>query len=146
MLKKRLSIFQIVLIVLTVLFIFSNSMKTSETSANSSEKVTEIIKPPVETIVGEGKVTDHLVRKLAHFTEFALLGVQLALYFKKLSLFPLFSSLLIAVTDETIQIFYDRGSQVADIWIDYAGALFGFFVVLGIFVLIKAIAKSKKKL
>lgn len=48
-------------------------------SAAESGRVTEWLKPFLEVFVGQGNVTDHLVRKLAHFTEFAALGFQLLL-------------------------------------------------------------------
>lgn len=44
-----------------------------------SGRVGELLRPLLELVVGQGGVTDHLVRKLAHFTEYAVLGALLLL-------------------------------------------------------------------
>ena len=41
----------------------------------------------------------------------------------------LFAGLAVAVTDETIQIFSGRGSQVLDVVLDFSGALTGILLV-----------------
>ena len=70
---------------------------------------------------------------MAHFTEFAFLGLWLHYMLSGVSRLKgrhaLLLSLLIgffaAFLDETIQIFSNRGSQVKDVWLDAAGVLFG---------------------
>jgi len=113
------------LILLTLAFIFSRSMKSVSDSSQESLLITHIITPVLEVFLGKGNVTDHIVRKLAHFCEFGLLGFEMAAFFQKRSLWPFFCSLLCALGDETIQIFFDRGSQVADVWLDFSGAFCG---------------------
>lgn len=71
-------IVNIVLILLTLTFIWSRSLKSIPDSRAESEAVLEVVRPLLETVVGEGNVTDHLVRKLAHFSEFCLLGVEMS--------------------------------------------------------------------
>lgn len=72
-------------------------------------------------------LTDHIVRKLAHFCEYALEGFLLTLclrvytrhFFVHIS-WPILGGLLTALTDETIQMFSDgRSSQLTDVWLDF---------------------------
>ena len=65
-----------VLIVLTLIFIFRNSTDSKEESSALSLYVKELVGPILEVFVGKGNVTEHLVRKLAHFTEFFALGTE----------------------------------------------------------------------
>ncbi len=72
-------------------------------------------------------LTDHLIRKAAHFTEYAILG---ALLFgatqggRRSTSFPLLAGILTAMADESIQIFSEgRSGQVSDVWLDFAGFL-----------------------
>ena len=70
-----------------------------------------------------------LLRKLAHFTEFACLGALLAWLFgmlRKPLLLALPGGFLIACADETIQRFVpDRGPAFKDVLIDTSGVLVG---------------------
>lgn len=126
-----------VLLVLTLAFIWRNSMESIPESQAKSLDLVAILKPILEPIIGEGKVTDHFVRKTAHFCEFALLGAELRLLFLLLGfgtvqghMNALFAALAAGVTDETIQYFYDRGSMVLDVVLDFCGAFFGALVLL----------------
>ena len=120
------------LIVLTLLFIWGNSLLNREQSSGESAWVMQLIAPFLELFVGKGNVTDHLVRKLAHFTEFALLGLELFFWFygqlkkrKSALLLAMTHGLFAALTDETLQLFSGRGSQVLDVWLDFAGTTAG---------------------
>ena len=42
-------------------------------SSQESRRGGQLLAPLIELFAGEGNVTDHLVRKLAHFTEYGLL-------------------------------------------------------------------------
>lgn len=67
-------------------------------------------------------LTENILRKLAHFGEFAILGLLLSQCLRSAILPPLFAGLLCALCDETIQIFVEgRASMVKDVWIDFAG-------------------------
>ena len=77
-------------------------------------------------------LTDYLIRKTAHFTEYAVLGALLfgaagvrhGLWFA-----PCFG-VLAALLDETVQLFASgRSGQVSDVWLDLAGFLAGWIVV-----------------
>lgn len=143
--KKRLTIFLTILIILTLTFIFQNSMESVAQSEEKSTAVMEKVCFLLERVVGKGNVTDHLVRKLAHFFEFSVLGIEMSalsflhhsprrtLYFS--ITLPVFCGLLAALTDETIQIVSARGSQVQDVWLDFAGVCVGVGVVFAVWLI-----------
>lgn len=111
------------LIFATICFIFSNSMETIPESSAKSEELLRVLSPALEFFVGDGNATNHLIRKLAHFTEFFVLGIELCwlfLMWGKPPVWPLLLGLCTALMDETIQIFYERGSQVQDVWLDFS--------------------------
>lgn len=124
-------------VIAVVAFIWFNSLEPPELSSEKSGRVTAWLTPILELVVGEGNVTEHLVRKMAHFGEFFLLGIVLmSLISGRIkSLWTalitcLFCTLLIAMIDETIQLFTDRGSQLKDVWLDFAGGSAGVALVL----------------
>ena len=125
----------IVLILLNLAFIWGNSMLPGEISGALSDWLGSILglggKDPSE---GTG-----LLRKLAHFSEFASLGFLLAwlAYLKGEQGFHIFAlallgGLLTACIDESIQMLTpERGPGLVDVWIDTSGAalaaLFGVY-------------------
>lgn len=105
-----------------IIFIFSNSMQVVTESARQSADVLHYL----QEFLGTGWLTDHIVRKAAHFSEFALLGILgvqcMRQYTGRCMLPTLFTGLLTALTDETIQLLVEgRSGQVSDVWIDFAG-------------------------
>ncbi len=73
-------------------------------------------------------MTDHILRKCAHFGEYALLGVFTAAALRTGTHFSwpaaLLPGTLAALCDETIQLFVPgRSGQIADVWLDTAGYL-----------------------
>ena len=98
-------------------------------SAAESGHVTEWLTPLLEVFVGRGNVTDHLVRKLAHFTEFAALGFQILLLRRNRTRMDTAHSVeygfFAAFLDESIQLLSARGAQIGDVWLDTAGVVFG---------------------
>ena len=67
-------------------------------------------------------LTQHLLRKLAHASEFALLGFLLAQCLCGQIIRPLLAGLICALADETIQLYVPgRSGEVRDVWIDFAG-------------------------
>ena len=114
-----------------IIFIFSNSMDTADQSSAKSGMVLKMLNDML--FGGNAVLTEHIVRKMAHFSEFALLGLwgSVSYYFwsgrlVSCAIASLFTGLLTALTDETIQLFVPgRSSQVTDVWIDFAGVLAG---------------------
>ena len=71
-------------------------------------------------------MTDHVLRKCAHFAEYAVLGALTAA--------ALLPGTFAALCDETIQLFVPgRSGQIADVWLDTAGYLTGALLTLLIF-------------
>ena len=128
--KARLRLLLRLMLIATLCFIWSNSLVGKEGSASLSRTVTAWLN-------GIGiPVTEHFVRKSAHFCEFGLLGCELMLLFWLRSgvrfqnlCNAAFAALLSAVTDETIQSFSGRGSQVLGVVLDFSGALTGILLV-----------------
>ena len=93
-----------------------------------------------------------LVRKTAHFTEYAILGAlfylnliqfpKLNSHIKKL-LLPILFSFLYAITDELHQVFVPgRSAQFRDVLIDTLGASFGAIIT---YLIIKLFTKIKTR-
>ena len=137
----------VVLLILLLVFIWGHScMSVSESKAESS-RVLEFARPFLELFVGEGNVTLHMVRKLAHFTEFGALGAVLALLLPmslKGRLVGAVCGLLTGFLDETIQFFSDRGDQISDVWLDFSGALTGLLVMTLLWQLWLRLKKRKR--
>ena len=143
--KKRI-IFTIMTL-LWVAVIFSFSLQPGEVSGDISgsflRKVLEWFAPRVfeqlETLPQEQLDNWHIVlRKCAHFTEFAVLGVLSSLTLlqttiSRRGLSAMVFCLVIAALDETLQLFVDgRAGRVMDAMIDGAGALVGMGVVFAV--------------
>jgi len=127
------------LVALTLAFIWGNSLLSMQASDQVSTGFLAYIRPLLELFVGTGNVTDHLVRKLAHFTEYAALGGELAalaaldehLSWQGLAN-CLSAGLAVAVTDESIQLLSQRGSALTDVLLDFSGAVTGVAVAWAI--------------
>lgn len=121
-------------LVLTVLFIFSNSMQEGTASAERSGSLLQDLLDWLP-ILG-GWFTEHILRKLGHFLEYALAGFWLLLCLRSCTVQvkqnitkPLLAGVLIALGDETIQLFVaGRSGQITDVWLDSFGMCCGLFV------------------
>ena len=94
-------------------------------------------------------MTDHILRKCAHFGEYALLGVFTAAALRTGTHFSwpaaLLPGTLAALCDETIQLFVPgRSGQITDVWLDTAGSLTGALLTLLIFFLCRKRPKQRK--
>ena len=69
-----------IIIFLTLAFIWGHSMVPRPASADESGFFLKILYPVLSVIVGRDRVTNHLIRKMAHFTEYFILGTELRLY------------------------------------------------------------------
>ena len=136
--KKRKIIFAI-LIIAWLYVIWGHSMQPAVESTTESGWYLDIAAKYIPFIHNNDDGM-YIIRKAAHFTEYAILGVLLALEFScfiKKGFYrfinPLMAAMSAALIDETIQLFVEgRSSQVMDVWIDSAGAACGILFLLAI--------------
>lgn len=143
-----------VAVLLYVLFIYSNSMKPAELSSQDSGQVLRLLKDCLYSAgISAGWLTEHIIRKAAHFSEYALLGLLLTccmssyrLNTDRRWLLHSLSGFLIPFLDETIQLFVTgRSGQISDVWLDCSGVLFGTGVCALFFVIRKKTEKINVK-
>ena len=127
----------IVITLLTLCLIWVHSAVGREDSAAESGWLFEHIGGLLRLIFGPERATEHLLRKLAHFSEFFLLGAEmylLAAEYKRTGAAASAGVLLrcnfCALIDETIQIFSGRGPEIKDVWLDTFGAASGILITL----------------
>lgn len=131
-------------LIYSIWFIFQNSLQIAQASSERSQQVQEILNG-LAAKVGLGPFSLHTVRKMAHFAEFSVLGFWFMLclrvytrHFVRHVSWPLLCGLLVAVTDETIQLYVPgRTSSTLDVLLDFSGVLCGLFVALLILLFIR---------
>ena len=122
---------------LWLIVIWGHSLMPGEISGGESSFITQIITKILPFINNEEQA-ESFIRKAAHFTEFAVLAVLIAIAFRtfvepgiKLALNTVLSGLVAAFIDETIQLFVEgRSGEVKDMWIDLAGVCVGMLITL----------------
>ncbi len=171
--KKRMKLY--VTVALTIaLFVLINMIIIFRLSAESKEESGErstgvvafflpILHPEYDTLSYNDKLaamedTHRIVRKMAHFLEYALLGflfTSLLLYLNRRIrrarvakwatwMVPPLFCLIYAISDEVHQIFSERGPSVRDVLIDFAGAIAGYLLIHAIVGLVD-LAKKRRK-
>ena len=142
--ENRRNILRIITLILLIFMVGFAWYHSSQPADISSEKSMGI----VELLAKFGIVLEeHFIRKLGHFTEFTIIGgllhCNLRLWLPKLqvihaSISGILAGLLVAMTDETIQLFVEgRSCEVADVWLDGSGVLLGTILVIVIFKIVK---------
>lgn len=124
-------------IVAILCFIWGNSLLPGQDSGNLSGFVGMLLQKLLPFLDLESEMGMHLLRKAAHFSEFAALGMSFTWLYGMLSkrphwalLLPLMSGTAAAAIDETIQIFSpNRGPSIKDVGIDTAGVVTGIAVL-----------------
>lgn len=150
--KSRMR-FCLTLLILNLLFIWGNSLLPAPLSDAFSNWVKEILQTLSSSVGPGGEGVGHgLLRKVAHFSEFATLGFLLGWLQalmqsvrKKHWAYPLLGGFLVACVDETIQLFVPgRSGSFMDVGIDTLGATLGIALITLIqyFIICK---KSKEK-
>ena len=122
------------IVILINIFIWTNSLLPSNLSSSQSGLIVNIIYPIFKNVLDVNTFTT-IIRKLAHFTQFMLLAIVSCYYFKSINMKKTYSvtltyGLLVAIIDETIQLFIPgRAGLITDVLIDLLGVLFGLFIV-----------------
>jgi len=134
------------LLVVNVLFIWGNSLLPGSVSGAISGFVRDII-ALIFPMGSDDPDSGHgLLRKLAHFMEFACLGALFGWLFGMLGKpFPIAlpCGFAVACIDETIQLFVpDRGPAFKDVLIDTSGALLGIVLLFLGYTICKKRAKQ----
>ena len=127
--KRILSI----LIVLNLALIWGNSMLTGLSSEAVSGGILAFLGRFLPVLLTEAGHT--LLRKAAHFSEFALLGLLYCgrhrLVKGEAPVHLMGFGLAVACIDETIQIFTPgRASSLIDVWIDASGFALGLLLIV----------------
>lgn len=147
--------FRLIMILLTaalIAFAFFHSSMPATVSAEESGSVLLFLQNLLNSIGLSAELTDHIVRKLAHFTEYAAIGAMLmntAYSFNKSrphKFYPhiLFAGLMTAVIDEAIQLnVAGRSGQITDVLLDFSGILAGSIIMLLILTIYKKIRKIR---
>lgn len=156
--EKRKGAVFLLLSILWMAVIFMFSAQTGEVSHKQSGFLTDIVRRliPFELSESEMDTVTFIIRKLAHFTEYAILG---ALYFETVYYLVMYKKLMkklyyktvllatalcmmYAVSDEFHQYFTDgRSPSVRDVIIDTLGGFAGSMLVM----LIICVAAKKKR-
>ncbi len=128
-------------------FIFSMSLTSAQASTVQSQAATQQLDKLLTALpLPVAPAPEMLVRKLAHFAEFAVAGVLAALTLAALvpgargSLLrsphigtAALAGLAVALCDETLQLSSPgRSAQVTDVWLDWAGYLTGILLCIGL--------------
>jgi len=122
-----------------VIFIFSFSLESAQSSSLASSRLAQFLYELVHSVFTTSPLTLQdfvvLVRKTAHVVNFAILMILvLRLTYDKLKNWKIGSwlfCLFIAITDETIQMFVPgRSSQLSDVILDMSGATIIFILFI----------------
>ena len=142
-------------------FILYNSIQTAVESARQSSKAVEVVQKVVATVApnspivtATGEAYDRLhavVRTLAHFSEYALLGALGAWCYRSYTdkkvwlLAPSVGVAVLAVADECLQTMADgRGAQFVDVLVDVCGGCVGVaFALFAIWAVGKILQKRR---
>ena len=125
-------------VILYVGFIFHNSLTPADESSRQSGGVLQMILRFVQWIGMEGGwITEHLVRKTAHFAEYTLLGILLGITLRQyeagmalMRILQCWIGTMVPLVDETLQLFTEgRSGQISDVWLDMAGVLMGSLLI-----------------
>lgn len=137
----------IILVILWTLFIFGQSSLSGEVSSDQSGFIVDVLYPFMSRIgININQDTfSFIIRKLAHFTEYFILGSLLHLIYLKFNRgvwFIFLHGFITACMDETLQLFIpNRSGELRDVMIDTSGVLLSIVVV---FILMKIIKKEAK--
>lgn len=157
----KLYLIRLILLLLlleTFVIIFGFSSQNGEDSSSISKRVTEIIVDTFKKDISIQernnlvKKTEIIVRKLAHFSIYSLVGLLLMflantydLSFKRKLFICLLIGIIYATSDEIHQLFIaGRSGQIIDVFIDTLGVLAGILISNAIVVILNKIKRNQK--
>ena len=138
-----------VLLFVWLCVIWGHSMQPAYVSSNESGTALVYINNVLHIFGIE--VSEFVIRKMAHFSEFMILGILLNANMQKLTksamqklciictpisrrlthMTSLLLGVICAMIDETIQLFtYGRSCEVRDVWIDFSGVILGTIIFM----------------
>lgn len=130
--KKRITL---ILLIIVNLFIWINSLMPGNVSSEQSNFIVNLIYPLFKNILTKNDLSFY-IRKLAHLTEFLILGLLLSYYLtlknvKYKYIITLIYGIIVAIIDETIQYFIpNRACQITDVLIDSVGVIIGLLIYI----------------
>ena len=137
-----------VVILVYICFIYGNSLTPASISSQESGFLLEKVRGAMESLGWEFLwLTEHIIRKTAHFAEYAVLGGLTA----RAAGIPgterlkdaLMLIFIVPFVDETIQLFVvGRSGQISDVWLDMSGAAVGMMITAGV---LSYAARRKKR-
>ena len=135
---------------LTLVFIFTNSLRPPEESMEQSDAVGGFFAFIFSPDKPLGKFVQDHIRKIGHFGEYGILGAEVAafvmFYLQKRREKALLSApfaMCVAVVDETLQYLSGRGPAISDVWIDLGGFVSGSLLCYGIIMLVLRVRAAK---
>jgi VanZ family protein len=114
-------------------------MVPANLSAQESGWMLEVLRRVFALLHLPESLTDHVVRKAAHFTEYLILGMLGSAALRPWAdaarrLGTALLGVMVPLVDETIQLFVSgRSGQISDVWLDVAGFSCGFLAVLFVY-------------
>ena len=129
-----------VVILVYICFIYGNSLTPATISSQESGFLLDKFRGAMISLGWEHLwLTEHIIRKTAHFAEYAVLGGLTAraygLYGRHriCNRDALMLIFMVPFVDETIQIFVaGRSGQISDVWLDMSGAAVGMAITAGV--------------
>ncbi len=155
--KTFVFIVKLLLVLAMLGFIWGQSLLPGDLSQLESDRVLGLVRPVVEVLqrvlaaLGREYELAFLVRKLAHFTEYAVLGVLMFVLFLQPDgggryLLPMGLCLSSAAIDEGLQLLaVDRGPALRDVILDFTGSCAGILAAGLCVVLLHALFPRREK-
>jgi len=151
--NKNIKSFRILLIItiIYILFIWIHSAMPADISSEESASVLWFIDAIISFLRIPVELTDHIIRKTAHFCEYTLLGTLVMWLFNRYNdkiagnlLSCGFICLATSVIDETIQLFSPgRAGMIVDVLLDFSGVISGFVFYILVYYLFRYRRRSK---
>ena len=154
---KKIILWVLIILWMSIIFAFSNQQATQSKKVSSGVIKTVVKAFDFNDSLSEEELTNisekltFVVRKGAHFSAYALLGLLIAMLLKEYNILKAKQfilsvgiTFLYACSDEIHQIFVKgRSGEVRDVIIDTCGAIFG-VLILKLIIRIKNKAKIKR--